>query len=97
MQQHLTSQLIERESLVLPLHFEEYYRQQPYSKTPILKCVSLESLNGRIYCIDPTPDKGGIFFREKDSNNKYGEFDIIKVKDRKTHWPQAFLLPRTGR
>ena len=66
-------------------------------KLPILKCVSVESINGRIYCIDPTPDKGGIFFREKDRNNKYGEFDIIKVKDRKTHWPQSFLSPRPGR
>jgi len=66
----------------------------PTSRTrkPVFKCIPAETINGRIYAIDPTPDNGGVFWKDRARQTGGAiQFDIIKVKDRKTYWPMAFL------
>ena len=62
---------------------------------PIFKCIYPETINGRVYVVDPQSHNGGIFWKEKDrkSNNKTGPvpFRIIKIKDRQSVWPASFV------
>jgi hypothetical protein len=63
---------------------------------PIFKCVYPESINGRVYAIDTTPQIGGIFWKPRIGvTGKPGKppppFHIIKIKDRQSVWPQEFL------
>jgi hypothetical protein len=63
-------------------------------RTPVFKCIHPETISGRIYVIDPTPGNGGTFWKEREPNSRDPlQFHIIKIKDRKSHWPNAFLKP----
>ena len=72
-------------------------------RVPKFKCVDAETLSGRLYVIDPTPENGGIFWKTKktesgreDDRTNYVQFEIIQVKDRKTYWPGEFLSTAIG-
>ena len=63
---------------------------------PIFRCVFPHAINGRVYAVDPNSSNGGIFWKEKDSANRAPPpFDIIKIKDRQSIWPMAFLATDT--
>jgi hypothetical protein len=66
-------------------------------RLPIFKCLHPQSFAGRVYVIDPQPDNGNVFYKEPKGSSRHPvNFDIIKVKDRKSLWPKAFLESGSG-
>jgi hypothetical protein len=55
-----------------------------------ITCLSAKSINGRVFVVDPKPSRNGSVFN-KESSGGLGGFSIIRIKDRKSHWPTAFL------
>jgi hypothetical protein len=55
-----------------------------------ITCLSAKSINGRVFVVDPKPSRNGSVFN-KESVAGGGGFTIIRIKDRKSHWPTAFL------
>jgi Plavaka transposase len=65
-------------------------------RLPVFKCFSAQTLAGRVYVIDTTAKIGGVFWKGQNGlynrgSPCYEDFDIIRVKDRKLTWPDAFL------
>jgi hypothetical protein len=61
--------------------------------SPVLECVHPQNINGRLYVIDPLPGPVGIFGKETNlgKDKEPPPFRIIKVKDRTSQWPNAFI------
>ena len=60
---------------------------------PVLRCVHPDNIDARLYVIDPLPGNGGIFGKKISSptDKEPPPFHIIKVKDRTSKWPKAFI------
>jgi hypothetical protein len=59
------------------------------SVTAIFSCISVASINRRIFAIDPQPGDGGPFFKKSPPSQT--SFELIRVEDRQLEWPTRFL------
>jgi hypothetical protein len=77
---------------------ESLLEQRGTRRVAKLHCVLASSLNSRLFAIDPTPagdvPNTEVFTKLRTCDRGVPPpFSIIRVKDRKAHWPSSFLNP----
>ena len=84
----------ERESLLFSHYtLESRLGRDQDKRFAKLECVPAAALNNRLFANDPQPsDTGEIFTKcRTEERGVPPVFSIVRVKDRKLHWPVAFL------
>jgi hypothetical protein len=84
----------ERESLLFSHYtLESRLGRDQDKRFAKLKCVPAAALNNRLFANDPQPSNTGEIFTKcrTEERGVPPVFSIVRVKDRKLHWPVAFL------